>query len=366
MIAPMDATAPFLRPVPGPDGDAGFLHWVGWHRETASMAFLLGFAGPVTFFTGSLSVMRGPSPADIVELGLWWTLYSVQLAALLLAMGYADERLRFPASRAVRGAVLFLCASVASAWVTVSTGGRAAILVNQGVVQSAVTMHIHASVISLTMGLLFMAHLRRARTHSLAAARLVAAQAAQRDSRRRSVQARLAAVQARIDPQLLFGMLDAVRRSCEADPQRAERLLDELIAFLRAALPRLRDSSSSVPREAQLACGYARLHALADDSSAGMELDLDRASAHARFPPGVLLPMIDDALRARAGRCTLTARREDDACRLLLRLPAQPSEAALARVRSLLAEVYGAAATLQVGSEGAVSLVRVEVPYELA
>ena len=107
--------------------------------------------------------------------------------------------------------------------------------------QSEQTLHLYSFTFALTMALLFFAHLQRSRRHEEAVARLAVAQAAQREAGRRIVQSRLQAVQARIDPQLLFEMLDAVRRSYAVDPQRAERLLDELTSFLRSALPRLRD-----------------------------------------------------------------------------------------------------------------------------
>ena len=195
---------------------------------------------------------------------------------------------------------------------------------------------------------------------------MAAAQAAQREAQRRIVQARLQALQARIDPQLLFEMLDAVRRSYAVDASRAERLLDDLIAFLRAALPRLRASSSSVPREAELALAYVRLHALAGATDVGMTVEVSADVMHARFPPGVLLPLLDDALRARAGPCKLAAARSFGDCRLVLTLPARPSDAAVARVRSLLADVYGTSTELTVDeSSGAVSTT-VRVPYELA
>ena len=83
-------------------------------------------------------------------------------------------------------------------------------------------------------------------------------------------------------------------------------MLDELIAFLRAALPRLRNASSSVPREAELARAYARLQALAGAFDAGMTLEVSADLMDARFPPGVLLPLLDDALRTRAAPCELT------------------------------------------------------------
>jgi hypothetical protein len=367
MMQAMDTGASLLHAVPAPVAQyVGLRDWLAGHRETVTMAGLLAFAAPVTFFAGALSVMRAPTAADVGALALWWTLYGAQLWALLLVLGYAGRRVRPGAGWLVRAPVSLLGACAAAAWVTLSTAGRAAILIEQGVVQSAATMHLHAGVFSLTMALLFFAHLRRSRLHEAASARLVAAQAAQRDSRRRIVQARLAAVQARIDPQLLFGMLEAVRQSYATDPVRAELLLDELIAFLRAALPRLRSASSSVPREAQLAGAFARLHALASGADISLALAVAPDAVHARFPPGVLLPLLDDALRAAPGPCALAATRVEDGCSLRLELPARPSQDALARVNALLQDVYGAAATLDIDAAGAAAVVTVRVPYELA
>jgi LytS/YehU family sensor histidine kinase len=78
------------------------------------------------------------------------------------------------------------------------------------------------------MAVLFFTHLQHSRTHADAAKRLAAAKAAQQEARRRIAYGQLKAVQARIDPQFLFDMLEAVRRAYETDPERAERLLDEL------------------------------------------------------------------------------------------------------------------------------------------
>ena len=162
-------------------------------------------------------------------------------------------------------------------------------------------------------------------------------------------------------------MLEAVRRSYAVDAVRAECLLDELIAFLRAALPRLRAASSSVPREAELARRYAGLHRLAGAADAGMTLDVPADMMDARFPPGVLLPLLDDALRALAGPCTLTAALTRGACRLLLTLPARPSEPVVARVRALLADVYGALAELKIDDDASGLFgVTVQVTQELA
>ena len=147
-------------------------------------------------------------------------------------------------------------------------------------------------------------------------------------------------------------MLDAVRRAYESDPERAERLLDELVAFLRAALPRLQDASSTVPREAETARALARLHALSADSSVDMVIDLTDDAMAARFPPGVLLPLLNEALQSRVGTCALRATRRGADSVVLLTIPAVPSEATLARVRAVLVELYGSAAELVVEASG--------------
>jgi hypothetical protein len=342
-----------------------FVHWLRSHRATVAMAGLLAFAAPVTFFTGAVSVMREPQPADVTMLAAWWLVYGMELWLLLLLIGYLDLRLD-AMGRSARIAVWLVCGLVAAACVNLSTAGRAAILVEQGVVRNALTMHLNSSVFSLTMALLFFAHLRRSRRHEAAAARLARAQVEQREARQRMVHGRLQAVQARIDPLVLFEMLDAVRRSYETDAARAERLLDELILFLRAALPRLRTSSSSVPREAELARAYARLRALAGATGVRLDVDLATDVVHARFPPGVLLPLLDDVLRVRPGACTLTAARSAADCRLVLQLPGRPTDAVLARVRALLADLYGAQAEVTLEANGGGVNAIVKVPHELA
>lgn len=344
---------------------SGFPHWLWTHRGAVVMAGLLAFAGPLTFFTGALSVMRSPTGFDVARLGLWWTLYGVSLWCMLLATGYGCERLARRFGRYVRAGIWLLAACSAAALPNIVTAGRATMLMEQGVVHSARTMHLHGFTVSLVMALLYFAHLRRSREHKQAAARLAAAQTAQREARRRIVQARLQEVQARIDPQILFEMLDTVRRLYERDAALAERFLDELISFLRAALPRLRTASSSLLREVELARAFVGLHALAGAAGLDMTIDVAPDAMHARFPPGVLLPLLGTAVASSAGPCRLIATRPSDGCRLVLTLGAPPSGRSVARVQSLLAELYGTAGKLEIESTtGAINVI-VKVPYEL-
>jgi hypothetical protein len=342
----------------------GFPQWLLTHRGAAAMAGLLALAGPLTFFTGALSVMRSPTPVDLARLGVWWTLYGFSLWAVLLLAGYACERLAGAFGPYVRAGTWLVAALSAAAFPNILTAGRATLLMEQGLVHSAGTMQLHGFTVSLVMALLYFAHLRRSHEHERATARLAAAQAAQRYARRRIVEERLQELQARVDPQILFEMLDVLRRLYERDATQAEQFLDELIAFLRAALPRLRATSSSLLREVELARAFVRLHAQAGAHELDLVADVAPNALHARFPPGVLLPLLDNAVTGSTAR--LSARREGDACRLVFALGAPPSERAAARVRALLSEIYGAAATLAMESDANASRVSVKVPYELA
>ncbi|MDB5897386.1 MAG: hypothetical protein JWP41_988 [Ramlibacter sp.] len=331
------------------------------------MAGLLAIAAPLKFFIGALSVMQQPEAGDVVQLALWWSLYAAVFWLALLLAGEIGERLAPRGGRLARSSLWLALACACAAAANLASAGRAGILIEQGVVQGALPMHLYGFALSFTLALIYFAHLGRSRIHEGAAARLAAAQRNQREARRRRVQIDLQAMQARIDPGLLFGMLDAVRLAYADDPPRAERLLDELIAFLRASFPHLRSEASSVPREAELARAYAQLLSLAAAGGWSMAVRISEPARHARFPPGALLPLVDDALRARGGDCTLTASCADGACRVVLGLPARPSQESLARVQALLRDLDGLAASVTVASDGAATTtVTLEVPHENA
>ena len=66
-------------------------------------------------------------------------------------------------------------------------------------------------------------------------------------------------MQARVEPRFLFNTLAQVERLYEIDAQRADRMLDDLIVYLRAALPQLRETTSTLSREIELAKAYLNI-----------------------------------------------------------------------------------------------------------
>jgi hypothetical protein len=342
-------------------------HWLQSHRATMSVAGLVAFSGPTTFFAGAVSVMDSPDASSVATLGALLALYGALLWLLLLIAGYALYRIgpRNGGARAALALPLACLAVVAADSATAPHRGR--INLEQGVVTSLRTMQLYSATFSLAMSLLFFAHLERGRAHEAAAGRLASAQNAQRRLRRRAAEIQLKALQARIDPQLLFDMLDAVRRCYETDVRRAERGLDELVAFLRAALPRLRTPSSTVARECELACAYVSLWRLLRGSADKVTVHVDSDATRARFPPGVLVPLLEDVQGCGAGVYELNAAQDGPDCRLVVRLPARPSAAGLARAQSMLVDLYAASASIICSprADGGVE-VTIRVPHEVA
>ena len=83
--------------------------------------------------------------------------------------------------------------------------------------------------------------------------RLHAAELDRIAAERRSVESDLQALQARVEPKFLFNTLAQVQELYDQDCVRGERMLDDLLADLRAAMPRIRETSSTVGQELELA-----------------------------------------------------------------------------------------------------------------
>ncbi len=107
--------------------------------------------------------------------------------------------------------------------------------------------------------------------------------------------AELLALQARVDPQLLFDTLGRVGALQRRDPLAADTLLTDLIALLRAMLPRLGSTGSTVEREFAVVEAWLRVaRALADptDRVAKVGVAIGTDAAHASLAPMLTLPLL--------------------------------------------------------------------------
>jgi len=136
--------------------------------------------------------------------------------------------------------------------------------------------------------------LRRARRSNAAFER---AEIERATASRQVLRSQLAAMQAQVEPGFLFSTLGHVEALYERDAGRADCVLDDLIAFLRAALPRLSGEASTLARESELAEAYLRVVQARMGSRLEFAFDIPPALGAVRFQPMLLLPLIDNAVR---------------------------------------------------------------------
>ena len=108
------------------------------------------------------------------------------------------------------------------------------------------------------------------------------------------VHSRLLAMQARVEPKLLSDTLRQVGALYKTQPKSADVLLENLITYLRAALPELREPASTFRRERVLARAYFGMLGCARRLSCVVEATEEAGAAS--MPPMLLLPLMNHVL----------------------------------------------------------------------
>ncbi|MFS9605054.1 histidine kinase, partial [Klebsiella pneumoniae] len=77
-----------------------------------------------------------------------------------------------------------------------------------------------------------------------------AAETAEAESlKRQVVEARMAAMQAQVEPHFLFNTLASIDHLIEVDPPTASKMQRNLIALLRASMPTMREANATATRD---------------------------------------------------------------------------------------------------------------------
>jgi hypothetical protein len=139
-----------------------------------------------------------------------------------------------------------------------------------------------------TIGVILYVSYQRARS---AAAARHATDVQRAFAQRRTLETRLRALQARVEPTFLLDTLAQVRTAFERDDSAGIRMLDELIAYLRAALPRARESTTTLGVEIDLAGRYLQIMRLRLHDAFDIHLDLPQRLESAPLAPMLLLPL---------------------------------------------------------------------------
>ena len=194
-----------------------------------------------------------------------------------------------------------------------------------------------------------------------------------------ALEARLAVLQAQIEPHFLFNTLANVRRLCEVDPQRGQRMLGSLLDYLRAALPAMRRSSTLLSEEFELVRAYLSVlqHRMGDRLR--FDVELSERLGDAPIPPLILPTLVENAIRhglaplPEGGTITVNAVR--DGSQVVVRVvddgagfkAASGSGVGLANTRARLSALFGGAASLNLrGNEPRGVIAEVRLPYMVA
>jgi hypothetical protein len=218
-------------------------------------------------------------------------------------------------------------------------------------------------------GLIALVYFKRRRDAELAAA-LHNAQLARMEQQRKALESELQLMQAQVEPQFLFNTLRRIRDLYETDSSPADRMLENLILYLRAALPQMRATNSTLGQELRLVRTYLNIESIREDGSLELALDIPDALGSATFPPMVLLPLIEAISRRRrsagAGVLRVEARADGRTLTLTFEHDADVRRASgeIKGIRNRLTALYGMEGTLDLAPlapPGAV--VTLAVPY---
>lgn len=180
---------------------------------------------------------------------------------------------------------------------------------------------------------------------------------------RQATESRLKLLEAQLEPHMLFNTLANLRVLVGRDPQGAVRMLDHLIAYLRATLTASRASSHTLGEEFDRLRDYLELMAVRMGPRLHFTLDLPDALRAQPVPPLLLQPLVENSiqhgLEPQVGGGSITVSARQDGTTLTLEVldtgvgltqPAAPREHpggfGLSQVRERLATLYGNTATI--------------------
>lgn len=173
---------------------------------------------------------------------------------------------------------------------------------------------------------------------------------------RRLLEQELRTLQAQIEPHFLYNTLANVQHLIATEPTQAGVLTAHMIAYLRAALPSLRASSSTVAQELALASHYLEIMRIRLGNRFSFAVHASTAAAAQPFPPAVLMSVVENAVQhgvePRPGPVHIAIAADVDGKMLQLTvrdngagLPAAPRDGnGLSNLRERLHKLHGTAA----------------------
>jgi sensor histidine kinase YesM len=175
-------------------------------------------------------------------------------------------------------------------------------------------------------------------------------------------EARLRALQAQIEPHFLYNTLANVVSLIGSEPDKAKRMLEHLIDFLRASLAASRAEQATLGAELDLAAAYLDVLAVRMGARLRYRIEADDAVRALPIAPMLIQPLVENAVmhgiepkveggeivvRAHHAGGQLCVEVSDDGKGLVAAAPRPGGGVGLSNLRERLRSLHGAAAQLQ-------------------
>jgi len=211
-------------------------------------------------------------------------------------------------------------------------------------------------------------------------ARAATATAAEESLKRQLAEAQLKMMQAQIEPHFLFNTLASVDYLIETDPSRASTMQKNLIQYLRAALPQMREGSTTLGKEIALCRSYLEILKVRMEDRLQYAITVPQGLASAQFPPMMLQSLVENSIKhglepkAEGGTLTISADVANGNLRVTVAdtglgfaVGTKPGTGVgLANVSERLSALYGSAAKVTIDANTpSGTIATIEVPYTI-
>lgn len=119
--------------------------------------------------------------------------------------------------------------------------------------------------------------------------------------KRQVVEARMAAMQAQVEPHFLFNTLASIDHLIETDPKRASVMQKNLIAMLRASMPTMREANDGGPRdlgrELAMIRPYLEILKVRMEERLATEIEVPEGLYSAEFPSMMIQTLVENAIK---------------------------------------------------------------------
>ena len=146
------------------------------------------------------------------------------------------------------------------------------------------------------------------------------------EARHRELDVKLGVLQAQVEPHFLFNTLASVHALIVSDPPAAQRLVDSLVAYLRATIPRLRGDAArldaTLGQQLEICASYLVVMQTRMGGRLAVHVDVPPLLRAAVFPPLLLMTLVENSVKhgiepkPGPGQITVRAHATDDALAL--------------------------------------------------